>query len=78
MLNPYLQDAKEQKGVNRYVENIQYRMTATEFKRWRQIHGWSQAQAAKQLGLSQAAIAQYETVGKIPKTIEAICEKINY
>jgi predicted transcriptional regulator len=78
MSTPYLQAAGGQKGVNRHDEKIEYRMTATEFKRWRQLHGWTLDQAAKQLGLSQAVIAHYESSGKIPKTIEMICEKINY
>jgi len=78
MLNTYLQDSDGQKGVNRHVKPIEYRMTATEFKRWRQLHGWTQTQAAKQLSISQAEIASYETIGKIPKHIEVILEKINY
>jgi DNA-binding XRE family transcriptional regulator len=78
MLNSHLQKAVGQKGINRHVEKIEYRMTPTEFKRWRQLHGWTEDQAARQLGLDRATVVQYESIGKIPKAIELICEKINY
>ena len=57
---------------------IKYRMTSIEFKRWRQLRDWTQEQTARQLGLSLAEIVKYETIGKIPKHIEVILEKINY
>ena len=74
----YLQNSDGQKGVNRHVKPIEYRMTATEFKHWRQLHGWTQSQAARQLALDLSDIVRYETIGKIPKDIEVIIEKINY
>ena len=72
MLNTYL------KGSNRHIKIIEYRMTATEFKRCRLLYGWTREQTARQLGLSLATIIKYETIGKIPKHIEVILEKINY
>jgi transcriptional regulator with XRE-family HTH domain len=53
-------------------------MTSHEFKAWRESHGFTQIQAANELGFSASAIADYERgqsdEPSISKAIEQACE----
>ena len=62
------------KPGNISAENIEIHMTRIEFKRWRQLHGWSRSQTARQLGLDRKTVCQYEIKGGIPDYIETICK----
>jgi DNA-binding XRE family transcriptional regulator len=59
---------------NTSAENINFPMTRTEFKSWRRLLGWSQSQAARQLGLDKSDITDYETRGHIPESVQIACQ----
>lgn len=49
-------------------------MTADQFKAWRKSLGFTQAEAAKALGLSLQTIWRYENGTAIPKTTDLACQ----
>ena len=59
-------------------------MTNQEFRDWRKAHGWTQTEAAHQLGISMSSIVIYERgdrndpprIVQIPKYIELACEAL--
>lgn len=54
-------------------------MKGPDFKRWRKLLGWSQKQAAEQLGLKRRVVQYYEKGErgdkpvKIPRTVRLAC-----
>jgi transcriptional regulator with XRE-family HTH domain len=50
-------------------------MTAEEFKHWREGMGWTQAQAADELGLDPRTIRRYEANERpVSRTVARLCE----
>lgn len=53
------------------------RMEANEFKEWRDKRGWTQVQAAEQLGISRASLIRYEHGDyPIPRTVMLACKAL--
>jgi DNA-binding XRE family transcriptional regulator len=64
------------KPGNEHAADVSFPMTASEFKSWRGMLGWSQSQTARQLGLDKSTIAGYESRGHIPESIQVACGRI--
>lgn len=52
-------------------------MNQEQFKEWRKRQGITQKEAAERLGVTRLTIARYETVGKIPRSMELLTSMLD-
>jgi transcriptional regulator with XRE-family HTH domain len=47
-----------------------------QFRKWRELHGFTQGEAAERLGVSRRSVVVYESTGPIPKYVALACEAL--